>query len=401
MNADLRWKVQRSRRTKGWYYQAVWSTGATRAAVTLGYLDDEQVALVHRKLLELRSPDRLTWSMWDKEGESCPLPDKSALRRAVRNYLFDEDIQGLREMEAEQARQELHRLLARRDYGSMTLKEFVDHIWKPVRTQTHPQSWKREQYHWTRINAALGRYRLPQLTKVRWTAFLSTQETWGGRTRALAQNAYRQAMRHAVEIGAIEEMHDFVKIKGATTRSLPEPEPLTIEEVEAVLNAARNIMHRALFAYAIGQGLRPGEATALHWDDVDWMQGTVLVRGTKTALARQVVPLMELARTHLETLWESCERPQSGAAFMWEGKPFKGWRHSWATACKQAGITRRTYPYLCRHTFATLAVAAGLNPAAVRGMMRHSSRSTILEEAYTRLNHVQLREGMKGFPGAG
>lgn len=377
----------------------MWGSGSARVAITLGYLDDDQAALAHRMIGELGDPDRIAWSSWDKEGVPCPPPDKDALRRAVRNHLFDDDINGLREHEAEQARQEVQRLLARQDYGNMTLKEFVDHVWTPVRERSHPRTWINERHRWTRINAVLGHYKLSRLTRARWAAFLTSQDTWGGRTRALAQNAYRQALMYAAEIGAIDEVHDFGKIRGATTRSTPEPEPLTLEEVEAVLAAATTTMHRALYAYAIGQGLRPGEATALHWEDVDWTHGTVLIRGTKTKLARQVVPLMDLARKHLETHWLECGTPDSGPAFMWMGRPFKEWRHSWATACKGAGIRRRTYPYLCRHTFATLAVAAGVNPAAVRGMMRHSTRSTILEQAYTRLNHVQLRAGMKGFPG--
>lgn len=158
-------------------------------------------------------------------------------------------------------------------------------------------------------------------------------------------------------------------------------------------------MHRALFGFAIGQGLRPGEAAMLRWEDIDWDKRTVHIRGGKTEDSDAVVPLLPLAEDPLRALWEKRGRPSSGPAFTWNGKPVKEWKKSWRTTCKNAGITRRVFPYLARYTFATLALASGANPEAVRHMMRHTHRSTILEHVYSKWNPDQVRVGMEPFIG--
>jgi len=386
------WSLQRSTRAKGWYYQAVHGRGRSRRAVTLGYMTDSQA---DDAMAMLRSwGDRLLTV--DEFNE--PLLSNKQIKEAVLNDHPGQVEQVLRAVDQGMARQ----LIASGDLSRMRLTEFVDLVWMPVRRQeAAPKTVQREVEIWKVIKATLGHIPMSGLSMARWTRFLNSRDTWSGRTRSIAQNAYRCSLRYSVEVGAIEEVHSFRPIKGSTKPSRPPAEPLTLDEVPVVLDAARSHMHRALFAFAIGQGLRPGEATALEWQDIDWEGRLVLIRGSKTELSRQVVPMTPLAHRELMAFWMKEGQPSSGVAFTWAGKPIKLWRNAFITACRKAGITRRVHPYLARHTFATLSVAAGANPAAIRAMMRHTKRSTILEQAYTRLNPDQVRAGMAAFPSFG
>jgi integrase len=237
---------------------------------------------------------------------------------------------------------------------------------------------------------------------VKWSTFLRGRETWSGRTRAIAQGYYRGLLKNAVEIEALEHVHACRRIKGYNSRVKPPGEALTAGEVARLLDAADTPMHRALFGYAFGQGLRPAEVTALCWDDVDWEGGVVLIRGTKNETAEKRVPLTPASRAELMPYWKSLGSPLSGVAFMWRAKPLKSWRKAFRRSVERANLnpdgTRRIIPYSARYTFATLGVVAGISDAAMRQAMRHSSRSRVLETTYQRLQLGQVKAELAAFP---
>lgn len=401
----MAWTLQRARRPKGWYYQVASGKDRDRLALTLGYLSDEEADLARSNLDALPAPDQLVTVAWDRE-EKPPPPSKAAMTTAAKCRLLDNSVTETWKSMEEDARKETIRKIARGDLKGISLRDFHDQLWWRTRVrEAAPSTVRSEKPYWKAILADLGHIPLERLSTARWTAFLLDRaETggergrpWGGTAQRLAQNAYRMALVHAVEIGALKEVHAFRKIKNSTKPSLEPVEPLTPEEIALVLGVARSVMYRALFAFALAQGLRPGEASGLQWEDIDWEAQTVRIRGTKTGHADAIVPLMPLAETHLATWWKKAGKPTEGPAFVRGGKQIKEWKSAWATACRKAGITRRVTCYMTRHTFATLAVASRSTPAAVKSMMRHSQKSTILEQAYTRLNSSQVRDGMS-FP---
>ena len=134
---------------------------------------------------------------------------------------------------------------------------------------------------------------------------------------------------------------------------------------------------------------------------MDWSKGTVLVRGTKTDKARSTVPMTALTSRELLAWWKVSGQPVEGLAFLYRGEQIREWKHALASTAKRAGISKDVTPYVARHTFATLAVCSGSNQAAVRSMMRHTHRSTILERAYERLSQDQVAAGMANFPSFG
>jgi integrase len=135
-------------------------------------------------------------------------------------------------------------------------------------------------------------------------------------------------------------------------------------------------------------GLRPGEALALEWDDVDSrinvtkaldVEGT---KDTKTEVDRRVALLSPLAddlaawREH-NTCKLVFPASKAGEAFSENG--YKNWaRRTFKRACERSGI--KLVPYDLRHSCASLLLAEGRNLVAVAKTMGHSVQ--VLSDVY-------------------
>ncbi len=156
----------------------------------------------------------------------------------------------------------------------------------------------------------------------------------------------------------------------------------TPEEATRLL-AAVPARDRAIWAIAMYAGLRRGEAMALRWTDVDLDAGTIHVKRswdlehgpaeTKNRNHRKV-PIAAVLREHLAA--ERLRQPPGlDLCFGLDvDRPFRPDRlqeradEAWAGL----GLQRLTL-HDCRHTFASLMIAAGVNAKALSIYMGHSS----------------------------
>jgi integrase len=162
------------------------------------------------------------------------------------------------------------------------------------------------------------------------------------------------------------------------------------EEAEALVAAVPE-PDRALRATAMYAGMRLGELRALRVDDVDLATGVIRVeRGydavegeieLKSGAGRRRVPIAAILRDYLTEHLARTGRTGSGRCFGHTGiRPFEP-RKLQARADKTwraAGIERIT-PHECRHTFASLMIAAGVNAKALQTFMGHSNITTTLD----------------------
>lgn len=131
------------------------------------------------------------------------------------------------------------------------------------------------------------------------------------------------------------------------------PVILSREEVKALLEAPKNLGHRAILATLYGAGLRVSEATNLRVADLDRDRKLIHVRGGKGYKDRQVM-LPEQLREVLAAYWR-WKRPTEWL-FPGENPGCPIARKSVFEACKKAaqraGIAKSVHPHSLRHAFA-------------------------------------------------
>ncbi|MFL5864797.1 MAG: site-specific integrase, partial [Solirubrobacteraceae bacterium] len=164
-------------------------------------------------------------------------------------------------------------------------------------------------------------------------------------------------------------------------------------------------------------GLRRGELRALGWSDVDLAGGVIRVERSwdvkegviepKSTAGRRKVPIAALLRDYLV---EHRLRRSTGLVFGRDAEtPWStGWITQRANRAWRAANLKPITLHECRHTFASLMIAAGVNPKALQTFMGHASitvtldryghlfpgsesRSAVLLDAYLAESHERAR----------
>lgn len=165
----------------------------------------------------------------------------------------------------------------------------------------------------------------------------------------------------------------------------PEPDPFTIEEVERILERLSPEL-ADYYTFAFFTGLRPSEQIALTWGDVDWPSRTVKVDKarvaweTKASTKTHHVRRVELNSRAVAALQRQRARSQLAGAEVWlnpdTGEPWNDEayqrRKHWQPTLKRLGLRMRD-AYQTRHTFATMNLMAGANPAWIAKQMGHKN----------------------------
>ena len=148
----------------------------------------------------------------------------------------------------------------------------------------------------------------------------------------------------------------------------------------------------AYYEFAFNTGLRTSEQIALRWGNVDWRRHTVKVanarvrhqvKDTKTHHVREVDlndrAMAALAVMKKHTFLKGTNEPIFADA---AGRPWTSDRKQreeyFYPALKALGVRRRR-AYNTRHTYATVALMAGVNPAYVARQLGHKDTSMLLK----------------------
>ncbi len=158
----------------------------------------------------------------------------------------------------------------------------------------------------------------------------------------------------------------------------------------AALIAAVRFEDRALWGCAFYAGLRRGELRALLWDDVDLANGLIRVDRSmsshgetgepKSRAGRRGVPIVAALRDLLVE-HKLVTRRATGLVFGSSAiQPFTptAVRKRALTAWRRAGLEPIGL-HECRHTFASLLIAAGVNAKAITAYLGHASIQTTFD----------------------
>ena len=185
------------------------------------------------------------------------------------------------------------------------------------------------------------------------------------------------------------------------------PRSMKPEQLERFLEGlptgdVRERRNKVMIVLLARLGLRLGEVLRLTLDDIDWDNGTVLIRGKGKYLDR--MPLPQDAGQLLFT-YITQDRPESisRVVFLRDRAPYTAIaRTSLPIALKDmlqgAGIenTRNTGSRIFRHTFGTEILNNGAPIAEVANAMRHRTLTTTM--VYARTNLARLRALARPWP---
>ncbi len=156
------------------------------------------------------------------------------------------------------------------------------------------------------------------------------------------------------------------------------PVVLSINEVERLIDATRNIKHKTILMLAYSAGLRLQEVSALRLSAIDSSRMQVHVvqgKGKKdryTILSRKVLEYLRL--------YYRLEKPR---VYLFEPQGMKGRQISARTlqiivkqSCHAAGIRKKVTFHTLRHSFATHLLEKGVNLRLIQQLLGHTSLTT-------------------------
>ncbi|QJC56102.1 Putative defective protein IntQ [Polaromonas vacuolata] len=215
---------------------------------------------------------------------------------------------------------------------------------------------------------------------------LATRPDLSGKT----VNNYVQVLREAVELAVTDKIlvdNPVIKVPHAKHQKEP-PDPFSREEMEKVLVSLADKHPGQVSNFTefwFWTGMRTSEIFGLRWDNVDLASGLVVVREavvrgvqkdrTKTNVERTVnlnsraLAAIQRQREHTQVAGEHVfTDPRYRTAWVDE----RAYRRSfWTPTLKILGVRYRR-PYNMRHTYATVMLMAGMNPAFCAKQLGHS-----------------------------
>ncbi|MBN2028108.1 MAG: site-specific integrase [Actinobacteria bacterium] len=309
-----------------------------------------------------------------------------------------EKIAGSTKKAAESLKISIERELAAGTYGQKApedpiFMEFCEDFLKAKKSQVKPSTHEDyKQVVENHIKPFFKKKRISAITPILVQNFLSYLEE-----KNISPGTRRKIYRYLKVI--IHHAQTLEIIARDPTMSIRSPRVekkemacLTPDEVSRLLEAADDYL-MPLLAVACFAGLRQGEILGLKWGDVDFTHGNIRVVRTydqdfgfsepKSKSSRRAVPIPQFLVCILKRLHEKEEAQESDELVFPNsvGKP-RDRRNlitrGFENALTDAGIRRIRFHDL-RHTYASLCIAAGMDPKALQRAMGHASISMTMD----------------------
>jgi len=229
--------------------------------------------------------------------------------------------------------------------------------------------------------------------------FRLTEKGLNKRSLALKLSAIRSFYRYLMR----EEILSSNPLEGVSSPKLDKrlPSFLSIEEVIRLLDAPdlatpQGLRDRALMELIYASGLRVSEVTGLNLEQVDFDSREIRVwgKGSKERVVLMGKPAVNALTSYLnEGRVKLLGEKKSGALFITQ----KGERLIERRVqkiieeyAKRAGIGKRVFPHMLRHTFATHLLDGGADLRVVQELLGHSSLSST--QIYTHVTKSQAKK---------
>lgn len=274
----------------------------------------------------------------------------------------------------------------------------------------YAQTWldSLEVVHDTRVNykGLMNNYWMPHLAALPIKAVtpmvlrdVVARTEWKSSTVKRAAIARIKAMFRAAVCDEVVDRNPAAAIQ-LPQKSRKQIDPFSVEEADALIawlyaNLSRQSrVFAAFYEFAFFTGMRTGEIMALRWDEIDFDKKTAhvcrivvekqVVERTKTKYTRTVMlnsramAALIRAKEIAQDRARETRRKSTSSAYVFQPSgssphmmvPDTPGTH-FGFALEATGVRHRPQ-YNCRHTYATMCLMAGMNPAFISGQLGHS-----------------------------
>jgi integrase len=290
-----------------------------------------------------------------------------------------------------------------------TLAQYLDYWLSVYKQSIRPRSHERyEQIIRLHLVPTLGKVKLdklsPQHLQTLYTKKL--EEGLSTNTVIVIHGMLHKALKSAIRWGILaQNVCDRVDIPRRTPFEI---HPLTVEQIQKLLEAVRGHTNEALFILAIATGMRRGEIAGLKWQDTNMEQGTLQVQRSltrvptamgsgyreaepKTEKSRRSIALPDFAIVALIKHRERQEVIKQKAGEYWQehdyvfctsvGEHIHPGHHileEFKKLLKKAGLPDVRFHDL-RHSSATLLLSMGTHPKIVQERLGHHDIGTTMD----------------------
>lgn len=325
----------------------------------------------------------------------------------------------------------------------MTVDDWFDYWLENLICNLAPNTRRNYKERYTKnIQPVIGRMHMKDVKPMHCKVVLNRmEETYAGSTIRQTYIAMGTMFRAAVMNDVIPK-HPMDGVRYTKpVRAVSDIRYLTLEEEKKFLEVAKHSHNYRQYVLLLETGLRTGELIGLTWDAIDWKKHTLTVNKTleyrhsrgywragppKTPHSYRTIPLTDRAygvlracyaekdiRKESEIMSQILEYTDrvSGEkkCFMMHDLVFVNWRtgepaknSSYDThlykLCDEAGI-KRFGMHALRHTYATRAIEAGMQPKVLQRLLGHASIKTTMDR-YVHVSSDSLVNGVKLFEAA-
>ena len=163
------------------------------------------------------------------------------------------------------------------------------------------------------------------------------------------------------------------------------PVILTKEEIKKMIDNAPDLRGKLFIEFMYSSGLRVSECAKLQWQDIDFNEKIGLLKrgkGKKDRLFilsdKLIVDLKDWPRKS-EYIFPNEDEPISTRTI----------QRAIKKAAKRAGITKKVYSHLLRHSFATHLLESGVDIRIIQELLAHSNLQTT--QFYTNISRKTIK----------
>ena len=299
--------------------------------------------------------------------------------------------------------------------AKLSVREYLTKEWLPaIRSTIRPTTYRSyEQHVEFHIVPHIGSLRLEKVSGATLNALYAKLASEGKRDgkRGLSprtvhhvhtclHRAFRDAVRWNRLFRNPVDAADPPKVAGSGGREM---KTWSAEQVRAFLESTRNDRLHPLWRVLAMTGMRRGEVLGLMWEDIDFEAGWLSVRRSLIPLGGEVIvsePKTARGRRSLALDSETVEvlKAQAARQLLEQQQYGEGWCDSGYICTKEDGepyhpeVVSRYFrqavkrsmlpmirPHDLRHTYATLALRAGIHPKVVSERLGHATVAITLD----------------------